>query len=135
MIPPNEVDRQPERSTAPEVTAKGEASDAAMRQKCWPQDALEAVNVRWGDAIHREINAGTIGDLAAKEQATRDVFDAMGDRQDIRTEVSEGIIGLLRIALEENPVALSKLLEQVPSHSELIEAVAALEARLDGGAK
>jgi len=86
----------------------------------WPQTAIAEANTRQADAVRREINAGTHGDQAAKEQATRDIFDAMGDRQAIRTEASEGIIGLLRIAGEENPLALSSVLEQVPIIDQLI---------------
>ncbi len=79
----------------------------------WPWGTLDEANKRYADAAQRELEAGTLDQTAAKDQATRDKWDAMADRQVIRNELTRFFLGGFRIALEEQPEQLQTLLAEV----------------------
>ena len=76
----------------------------------WPWGMLEDANERYADAAQRELEAGVLDQQAAKDQATRDKWDAMADRQTIRDEVTGFELGSLRITIQEQPEQLRALL-------------------------
>ena len=76
-----------------------------------PSDELEEVNERYADAGRRELEASVFDQADRKEQATRDKWSAMSDRQCIREKVTRDFLGGLRIALEEQPHQLRELLK------------------------
>lgn len=114
------------------------ASPPASKNR-WPWNLLEEANDRFADASQRELEAGTLDQPAAKDQATRDKWDAVADRQKTRDELARFFLGGFRIALEEQPEQLRALLAEVSGivPVEITDAVTELFKRvvkLEGGA-
>lgn len=101
-----------------EYTMNHTASSQAGKDH-WPWDLLEESNERWADAVRRELQAGTLGQQAEKDQATRDKWDAMGDGQKCRDELTRFFLGGLRIALQEQPEQLKTLLAEATTSTRL----------------
>jgi hypothetical protein len=78
----------------------------------WPWGKLEEANERYADAAQRELEAAVLDQQAAKDQATLDKRNAMGDRQLIRDELTGFELGSLRITIQEQPEQLRALLAE-----------------------
>jgi DNA repair exonuclease SbcCD ATPase subunit len=103
----------------------------------WPWDFIEVANKRHDNAKRRELAARINGQLKELEQAIADQFDSLGDRQKLRDQLADLIIGGLRVAFEERPEQLAAVLGVVPileprrdDVEELQDAVATLEGRV-----
>ena len=96
-----------------EKTITNPTSSPQVGQDRWPSGLLEEANERYADASQRELEAGTLDQQDAKDQATRDKWDAMADRQLIRDELTRFFLGGFRIAFQEQPEQLKALLVEV----------------------
>jgi hypothetical protein len=76
----------------------------------WPWAQMADATLRFDAAKRRERAADNAGDVNARERAILDQFEAQADRQKLRDELSDLVLGGLRIALEDNPAAVQQLL-------------------------
>ena len=116
-----------------------DTTPAGVTDRGWPWDDLEFVNRRYADGHAREHAARIHKQPAEVERAITDSLDALGDRQQLRDQLCDLIIGGLRVALEERPEQLSAVFANVPAVAglnadvaEVAGAIADLEARRAG---
>jgi hypothetical protein len=95
---------------------------------------MEAAAERYDAARTREWAARVNNRPAEVEASIADSFDAMADRQKLRDQLTDLIIGGIRIALAERPEQLSAILADVPALAALradLEEIAAAVADLE----
>jgi hypothetical protein len=107
----------------------------------WPFAQMGAAALAHDDAKKREWAARVAGDVSAREEAIFDQSEALAARQKARDDLTAIVIGGLRIAGDDQPVALAEQINRVIEQSPIvrqmrtdIEALADAVAELQGRA-
>ncbi|MBP3959527.1 hypothetical protein J8F10_30145 [Gemmata sp. G18] len=114
----------------------------AILKRGWPWDEMELANQRFEDAKRREWKARIGEQRSELDEAISELNEAMAERQKLRDQLTDLVIGGLRIALEEQPEFLAAKLAEIPILATLLKdvaqiatAVANLEPLLPGGSR